>query len=230
MKAWLPALAFALSLFGCTPPPPEPMPLTSAMQQVPPPAAVSEPPARAGSLWGNRGSDLFTDVKARRVGDIVTVAITEKASASKEATTETDRSSSISADITKFFGLENDLADLHSGLDPTNLISAQYANDFKGAGVTKRKEDLVATLTTQVVEVLPNGNLRIEGNKAVTVNNETQFIQLTGLVRQSDITAGNIVDSKFILDARIAYTGKGVVSDKQHPGWLVRLLDNVWPF
>jgi len=183
-----------------------------------------------GSIWADRGSDLFTDLKARRSGDILTVAIYEKASASKEASTATDRSSTASADITKFFRLEKDLANLASGIDPSNLISASYENDFQGNGKTTRKEDLVATLTTQVIEVLPNGNLRIEGNKAVTVNQETQYIQLTGLVRQSDITSANIIDSKYILDARIAYTGKGVISDKQKPGWMTRILDNVWPF
>jgi len=214
---------------GCAPTAQQPVPqLTSVVQtQQSAPADQRKP---TGSIWADRGSDLFTDLKARRVGDILTVAIYEKASASKEATTATDRTSTASADITKFFRFEKDLANLASGIDPTNLISANYSNDFEGNGKTTRKEDLIATLTTQVIEVLPNGNLRIEGNKAVTVNEETQYIQLTGLVRQNDITSANIVDSKFILDARIAYTGKGVVSDKQRPGWMTRVLDNVWPF
>ncbi|GAB4165812.1 MAG: flagellar basal body L-ring protein FlgH [Geothermobacteraceae bacterium] len=220
-------LLSALLLPGCTPPPQPPPPVLHSRAL---PAAPAQPERANGSLWADRGSDLFTDLKARRIGDIVTVAIYERASASKEATTETDRSSSISADITKFFRLHKDLANLAPGIDPSNLMSAKYDNEFAGSGKTTRKEDLVATLTTQVVEVLPNGNLRIEGNKAVTVNNETQYIQLTGLVRPNDINATNIVDSKYVLDARIAYTGKGVVSDKQKPGWLVRALDNVWPF
>jgi flagellar L-ring protein precursor FlgH len=93
-----------------------------------------------------------------------------------------------------------------------------------------RKEDLVATLSTRVVEVLPNGNLCSEGGKTVTVNNEDQIIRLAGIVRPADISYNNFVDSKYILDARISYTGKGVISDKQKPGWLVRVLDNVWPF
>jgi flagellar L-ring protein precursor FlgH len=88
----------------------------------------------------------------------------------------------------------------------------------------------VATLTAQVTEVLPNGNLVINGSKTVTVNREQQLIRLSGIVRQADISPHNIVDSKNILDARIAYTGKGVISDKQGQGWLVRILDNVWPF
>lgn len=204
--------------------------LEPSMTSPPPRPLATTPTSTTGSLWQPRGSDLFTDVKGRRTGDIVTVAIYEKASASKEATTKTDRATSVSADITKLLGLERDIAHLANGTDPSNLLSASNTNTFAGSGVTSRKEDLIATLTTQVVEVLPNGNLRLEGDKAVTVNNETQLIHLTGLVRPSDITAANIVDSKYILDARIAYTGKGVISDKQQPGWMVRLLDNVWPF
>ncbi|TYP00185.1 flagellar L-ring protein precursor FlgH [Geothermobacter ehrlichii] len=226
-RTWL-MIALVLPLAACAPPPQAPPPQLRGA--IPAPPSPPPPDRPAGSIWADRGGDLFTDLKARRVGDIVTVAIYERASASKEATTETDRSSSISADITKFFRFEKDLAHLASGIDPAKLLSASYKNDFQGGGKTTRKEDLVATLTTQVVEVLPNGNLRIEGNKAVTVNNETQYIQLTGLVRPTDITSGNIVDSKYILDARIAYTGKGVVSDKQKPGWMTRVLDNIWPF
>ena len=93
-----------------------------------------------------------------------------------------------------------------------------------------RKEDLVASLTTQVIEVYPNGNLKIRGGKEVRVNAETQVIYLTGIVRPVDIMANNTIDSKHVLNARISYTGKGALSDKQEPGWLTRVVDNVWPF
>jgi flagellar L-ring protein FlgH len=191
---------------------------------------VSKEPVTSGSLWTENQGDLFSDNKARTLGDILTVAIYEQASASREATTETDRKSSASADITKFLGLEEKIADLFKNSDPTNLISTSYNSDFEGSGSTTRKEDLVATLTTQVVGVFPNGNLGIAGRKKVTVNNEDQFIMLTGIVRPTDITANNYVDSKYILDAEISYTGKGVISDKQKPGWMTRVLDHVWPF
>ncbi|MBP7518749.1 MAG: flagellar basal body L-ring protein FlgH, partial [Desulfobulbus sp.] len=84
--------------------------------------------------------------------------------------------------------------------------------------------------TTQVVEVYPNGNLKIRGGKSVTVNNENQIIYLTGIVRPYDVTADNTVDSGNILNAQIAYTGKGAISDKQKPGWLMRIFDTNWPF
>ncbi len=158
------------------------------------------------------------------------MAIFEQASASREATTETSRSSDNEAGISKFFGLEANLANLNSAIDPTQLIATNYENDFEGSGSTSRKENLVATLSTRVVEVFPNGNLRIEGGKTITVNREEQIIVLTGIVRPNDISTQNIINSKYVLDAKIAYTGKGVISDKQGPGWMTRILDNVWPF
>ncbi len=188
------------------------------------------PPQTAGSLWTESRGGLFQDLKGRTVGDIVTVVIVENASASKEATTETDRTSSMSAGINKLFGLENDIGNINSFIDPTSLVDATTTNEFSGTGKTERKENLVATLTTQVIEVLPNGNLRIEGNKTVTVNSETQIVKLSGIVRPSDISPRNLVDSKNILNARIAYVGEGVISDKQQQGWLVRGLDQIWPF
>lgn len=194
------------------------------------PVIIEAPaPATKGSLWTERKGGLFYDMKARHVGDILTVAIFERASASKQAETSTGRKNSASADISKFFGLEKKLGKLNGAIDPTNLIGTSYENDFKGSGKTSRKEDLVATLTTQVLELLPNGNLRIEGGKTVTVNRESQLIQLTGIVRPSDVSPGNVVDSMNILDARISYTGEGVISDKQGQGWLTRILDLAWP-
>ncbi len=185
----------------------------------------------AGSLWTGSLPALVADRKGRTIGDIVTVAIFEKASASKEASTETGRDTSISADITALLGLEKKLPGLFNlGMDPTKLLGANASNSFSGSGKTSRVEDLVAALTTQIVKIYPNGNLRIAGNKTVTVNNEMQIVKLSGIVRETDISPGNVVDSKNILNARIYYSGQGVISDKQSPGWLTRSLDAVWPF
>jgi flagellar L-ring protein precursor FlgH len=175
---------------------------------------------------------MFSDRKARDVGDIVTVIISEKASASKEATTSSSRKSNMSASIPNFFGLENDdfWTSSHNPIDLENLVKADFGNGFDGSGSTTRKEDLSAFLTTQVVGRYPNGQLKIRGGKEVMVNNEVQIIYLTGIVRPVDITAANTVSSTKILNARISYTGKGAVSDKQKPGWAMRILDNVWPF
>jgi flagellar L-ring protein FlgH len=192
------------------------------------PEYVSQP--SYGSLWREGQGSLFTANKASRVGDLLTVVIYEKASAKNEAETSAGRSSSASLGIPNLFGLETSIANKNPYLDPSNLISANSKTDFKGSGSTSREEKLSATLTTRIVEVLDGGNFRIEGSKTVRVNHEDQVIRLSGIVRQADITVHNIIDSKYILDARIEYLGKGIISDKQRPGWLVRLIDNVWPF
>ena len=185
-----------------------------------------------GSLWQNGNRSMFSDRKARNVGDIVTVIISETASASKQASTSTDRTTSMSAGIPNLFGLENSslITGANPAIDLSNLVSADFSSGFEGAGSTSRKEALSAYLTTQVVGRYPNGQLKIRGGKEVMVNNEVQIIYLTGIIRPVDITAANTVSSAKILNARISYTGKGAISDKQSPGWGMRVLDNVWPF
>ena len=184
-----------------------------------------------GSLWPGEQHSLYADHKARTIGDVVTIIISEKARASKSATTSTDRTSSMNAGIPQLFGLENSawLAN-NPNIDTSNLVEANFANTFSGAGTTVRKEDLIASLTAQVIDIYPNGNLKIRGGKEVRVNNETQVIYMTGIIRPVDIMANNTVDSKHVLNAKISYTGKGAISDKQKPGWLMRTLDNIWPF
>ncbi len=184
-----------------------------------------------GSLWPGEQHSLYADHKARTTGDMVTITIAEKASASKEASTDSNRNTSLSASIPNFLGLENSAAVTQNpNIDLAALIKAGFANSFKGAGKTVRKEDLVASLTTQVIQVYPNGNLKIRGGKEVQVNEETQVIYLTGIVRPVDIMANNTIDSSHVLNARISYTGKGAVSDNQSPGWMSRAINNVWPF
>ncbi len=185
----------------------------------------------AGSLWQHRNASMFSDRKAKNIGDIVTVLISEQASATKEATTQTDRTTNFHASIPNFFGLENN--DIFKGANPidlNNLVNAEFNNGFDGNGATTRKEDLTASLSTQVIDRYPNGQLKIRGGKEIMVNNEVQIIYLTGIIRPVDITAANTVNSDKILNARISYTGKGAISDKQKPGWMMRTLDNVWPF
>lgn len=192
---------------------------------------IRDAPQTDGSLWPGEQHSLYADHKARAVGDLVTVTIAEQASASKQASTNTDRNSSISAGIPHLFGLENSsFVANNPNIDIANLVEANFANKFEGSGTTVRKEDLIASLTTQVIKVYKNGNLKIRGGKEVRVNNEVQVIYMTGIIRPVDILANNTVDSKNVLNARITYTGKGAISDKQKPGWLMRTLDNIWPF
>ena len=182
----------------------------------------------SGSLWQASSSGLAEDVKARRRGDIVTVVISEQASASKQASTGTSRSSSMSAGIPNLLGLEK--TPVKGWMDLANLLNASFSSKFDGSGSTSRAETLQATMSTKVVEALPNGNLMIEGRRNVKVNNEDQIIMLTGTVRSRDVNADNTISSSLIADAKINYSGKGIISDRQKPGWLMNVLDAVWPF
>lgn len=211
----------------------------TANQTAQPPVAEApapQPPTQAAtvkpqdSLW-QQDSDfgtLFVSQKALRVGDIVTVKIVESSSAMNQATTTTGRDSSIGISTEKFFGLENETMDWM--FNPFGELSANFESDFEGEGATKRSGDLTAYITANVTEVLPNGNLKILGNREVTINNEKQFIYLSGVIRTKDISPKNEILSTYIADAQIEYSGKGVVNDRQKPGWLTSLLNVVWPF
>ena len=215
-------------LTGCGPSKQPVVAIQEPLEDIQPQTA---PNVEDGSLWQARNNSMFSDRKARNIGDIVTVLISEQASASKEAQTSTGRTTNMSASIPNFFGLENDkIWNGHNPVDLSNLVNADFTNAFDGTGSTTRKEDLSASLTTQVVGRYPNGQLKIRGGKEVMVNNEVQIIYLTGIIRPVDITAANTVSSAKVLNARISYTGKGAISDKQKPGWAMRILDSVWPF
>ena len=203
---------------------------------------VPTPEENGGSLWQARSSfnGLFIDTKARNIGDIVTVKIEESAEASNKANTATERSSGLEAGIEKLFGVEewwqNEiLPDVNSKLpkiDPFGnpSVKGYLKSDFEGDGETSRSGNLEAFITCRVVDVMPNGNLKIVGTREVMVNHENQLIILSGIIRPRDISDMNIILSTFISDAKIAYSGSGVVDDRQRPGWLANLLNNAWPF
>lgn len=218
-----------------------------AIQQLPPPSMVARTPVplpqdNNGSLWQTRSSfnGLFIDTKARNIGDIVTVKIDESAQASNKANTETERSSGLEAGIDKLFGIEDwwqdeiltDVSSKWPKLDPFGnpSVKGSLKSDFKGDGETSRSGKLEAFITCRVVDVVANGNLKIVGTREVMVNHENQLIILSGTIRPRDISDTNVIMSTFISDAKIAYSGSGVVDDRQRPGWLANLLNNVWPF
>jgi len=198
--------------------------------------AVYEPPKpEEGSLWSEMSEvSLFQDMKARKVGDIVTVRIVEDPEAELNANTKTSRSSSIDAAKLKFMGYMKALAEKNSRLAQTpgsdDLISASLGTTFDGKGSSDRDGHVKAYITAVVEKVLFNGNLYISGKREIRVNHETQYITLSGVVRPKDITSSNEVSSTYVADARITYAGIGPVADKQRPGWLGRILDHVWPF
>lgn len=185
--------------------------------------------ASLGSLWDpdNGRAFMFEDRRASRVGDIVIVQIVEEHSGSKSASTKADRSASVDAGVSGgFFGI-HDLAG-----DFANFFNADIdtSNSFEGDGSTSRQDSLTGTIAAQVVEVLPNGDLRIQGKRQVKVNSELQTMTIKGIVRRIDLDTQNTVVSSAVANADISYTGLGVVDDVQTPGWLTRIFNWVTPF
>ena len=191
------------------------------------PAAVDPKP---GSIWkgASASNTLYGDKRARSVGDIITVKITEISSASETATTDTKRSSSTTAGIPHLLGLETNYPS--SITDTSKILDASTKNDFTGSGGTTRTGSVTATITARVVDVLPSGNLAIEGKREINVNNERKEILLQGIVRPKDIAFDNTVYSTQVADAKVILTGVGVVGEKQTPAFLARLVDMFWPF
>ncbi len=192
-----------------------------------------KPPAQNysnGSIWQASTIALTEDGKARRIGDIVTIIVTETASASKQAATATGRSSKISAGIPNMLGLEESKIITSNFADLSKLLNASASSSFDGSGSTSRKETLTATISAKVIDVLPNGNLKIEGRRNVKVNYEDQIVTVKGTIRQRDVTAENTINSIYVADAQISYSGEGIISDRQKPGWLMNVLDKLWPF
>jgi flagellar L-ring protein precursor FlgH len=193
------------------------------------------PPKTVGSLWQeeNGRAYLYEDLRAMRVGDIITIKIAEKHKGSKSADTSAERDSTISNSLTGSGGVGYvGIPGFRLGAEATRgfSIDASAKNKFGGKGATNREDTLTGTISAIVTQVMPNGYLRIEGRREVTVNSERQIMVIGGVVRRVDVDTKNTVQSTAIADAKIEYSGLGVVDDVQRPGWLVRILDWIYPF
>jgi len=171
-------------------------------------------------IWGDSLSvpsySLYADRRAEQVGDILTVLISEESSASRTAKTYTRKKDEVSTSGGGT-GVLNFIPLFSGGVD--------YKNLHDGTGRTSRQGRLWATITTKVVEILPNGELRIEGKKTVQVNQDKEVITLKGLVRPEDIGPDNTILSIYVADAQIGYKGKGAVDAGQKKGIILRILD-----
>lgn len=191
-------------------------------------------PGVSASLWreSRAGNDLYHDHRAYQAMDLITIVVSEKSSGSKQADTEVKSKSSVTASLAALFGLEDNIQKSNPNINipEGNVIEAGAENNYKGEGDTSRKGSLTAKISAMVVEVLPSGVLRIEGEKIIAVNSEEQVMVLSGLVRPRDVNSNNEVDSSQIANMRIDYYGRGVIGEAQHGGWGSRLLRTIWPF
>jgi len=221
--SWLAAVSAILAavIGGCAVPPPSTTRLDLLAERL----RAKEVKPTNGSLWGDNSApvSLFQDAKASRIGDTVTVNIVENAQGTKSAETKTAKASALQAQATGLFGAPANVTDRMNA-------NTSFADSFDGSGSITRSGTLTAYITTVVTDVLPNGNLVIAGQRDVTINAEQETITLSGIVRPEDIDHTNTVQSTYVADAVIEYSGRGVINDKQRPGWAMRVLSWIWPF
>lgn len=196
---------------GAYPPAPSP--------QYAPPAATS------GTIYQPaRGLSLFEDIKARYVGDTVTIRLAESTQASKSASTDAKKDSSIDTGLPTVLG---------SGLSVggKDVLNNEWSTTqkFAGKGSSSQSNSLNGNITVTVAEVYPNGNLLVRGEKWLTLNQGQEYVQITGIVRPVDIGPDNSVASFKVADARITYAGKGALADSNSPGFLSRFFMKLWP-
>jgi flagellar L-ring protein precursor FlgH len=193
-------------------------------------AAITCLTAQAQSLWKEGASrSMIADKRAASVGDILTIIVQENNTASKDQSTRTSKETGLNAAIEAFL-YSPDASKLltHNGKMPAIKLNSKQ--NFEGGGRISNAEKITARIAVRVIDVLPNGNLVIEGTRQTAFSGETQDAILRGVVRTEDIAANNTVFSYNVADATISYVSKGTVSDNQRKGWFTRVWEKVTPF
>ncbi len=181
-------------------------------------------PNNSGSIFrASQGLALFEDEKARQVGDIILVRLSERTNASSRASSSTNKSSSADASV----GLLLGRVPTRGGIPllNTNLSSE---NDFTGSGDTQQSNSLTGTIAVTVAEVLSNGYLVVRGEKLISINQGDEYVRLSGIIRPRDIDASNMVASTQVANAQIVYGGQGAIGNANEMGWLSRMLQSPW--
>lgn len=198
------------------------------------PPVVAQPakadPTTAGSLMtGALGTSLFTDVRSFGIGDLITVKVVEDSKAEHETTTDMERDSSFQTGFDAAGGLAS-LIPSFATLDPSKLAYQQTTSKHSGGGKTQRRDRVRFSVTAAVRQVLPNGDLFIEGDRVVKVNDEEHHYYVSGVARATDVNGDNSIFSTKLAEAEIEFFGEGALSRKQQQGWFMQMLDWIWPF
>ena len=175
-----------------------------------------------GSLFDDVYSqNLFSDIKAHRIGDIITVILNENTNANKQAKSELAKETTVNMQSPNFLG--RTLSKLSAGLIGSN--------EFDGEAKMQQNNSLSGEISVTVNKVLANKNLVVRGEKWITLNSGEEYVRLTGIIRPEDISSDNTVDSNKIANARMQYSGQGFVHNTQNPGWISKILNHpYWPF
>ena len=214
-------LFFGLTVAGCSTVPPTNVhqPMTAR------PAPRYDMALSNGSIYQTASArPLFEDRRARFIGDIITVKITESTTASTKSNNKVDQSNA------QKYGIGASTGMLGRALPGAMDFSASSSTAFSGKGEAANNNVFTGSMTVTVIDVMPNGNLLVSGEKQVAIGHEQEFVRISGVVNPSFVDASNSVESSKIADARIEYKSSGQVSDGQVMGWLARFFLNVMPF
>lgn len=245
IRSALPICA-ALTLVGCG----NTLERISRLGQEPPLAPIENPVAQEGyrpvslpmpdtvpdqrqpnSLWRQGSRAFFKDQRAGRVGDLLTVVIQIDDDATLENETERSRDASETAALNDFLGYETELNNIfNKNANPSSLVDGDSSSDSSNDASTEREEEINLRLAAVITQVMPNGNLVIQGSQQVRVNFELRELTVVGVIRPEDISSLNEVPYDKIAEARIAYGGRGVLSDVQQPRTGQQLYDILFPF
>jgi flagellar L-ring protein precursor FlgH len=186
---------------------------------------------QANSLWKAGSRTFFRDPRAAKIGDLITVQIDIGDQAKIANTTSRSTNASENANATNLFGLESRLKGiLPDAVDPSSLVKLGSDSANTGTGSVDRSETINLTVAAVVTQVLPNGNLVIQGQQEVRVNNEVRELSVSGVVRPEDISNANTIQHTQIAEARISYGGRGQITDVQQPRYGQQFFDIIWPF
>lgn len=193
-----------------------------------PPAPPAQPMVQTptnGTIFQAATADsLFVDVKARRVGDTITILLNERMQASKSASTDASKTSDFDSGSPILFGNTPKVDG-----EPVLENSWGVEQDFSGEGSSSQSNRLDGSITVTVYDVLPNGNLMVRGEKWLTLNQGEEYVQISGIIRPTDVSKENTVPSFKVADARITYSGNGAIADANSPGLLSRIFMKFFP-
>lgn len=200
------------------------------------PQVMESVPQVNGAIYqANSSQPLFEDVRANRIGDTLTVILSESTNASKQNTTSTSKENEIGISNPTLLGspvqfnTRSNFA-LQSTSNNTLEMGLNSEQAFDGSGSSTQSNQLTGSVTVTVAKVLPNGNLVVRGEKLLTLDNGSEYVRIKGIVRPSDISANNSISSTKVAHAQITYGGTGVIADAGRHGWMSRLILKFWPF
>ncbi len=244
MLALASLVALSLGLSGCA------FDRLTQVGQTPPLTQIQNPTARPGyrpvrmpmptaapvqraanSIWRQGSRAFFKDQRASNVGDILTIVIDINDKAKISNTTTRTRTNAENSSASALFGFEGNLKSfLPNGVNPTNLLDLDSSSSNSGGGTVDRDEDIELKIAAVVTQILPNGNMVIHGRQEMRINFEIRELQVAGIIRPEDIASTNTIKFEQIAEARIAYGGRGHITDVQQPRYGQQVLDIILPF